>query len=123
VEALSHGLRGSVGLRALAAAEEEVASRVERLGVALAAAEAGLDRAAPADIERQIERYFVTPGQALAYKIGMIKILELRERARESLGADFDIRRFHDLVLKNGAMPMAILEEVIGDYVDENSRG
>jgi uncharacterized protein (DUF885 family) len=76
---------------------------------------------APADIERQIERYFVIPGQALAYKTGMIKILELRARAADALGDDFDIREFHDLVLKNGAMPMGILETVIDEHIE--SRG
>jgi uncharacterized protein (DUF885 family) len=75
---------------------------------------------APADIERQIERYFVIPGQALAYKIGMNRILELRERAADALGEDFDIREFHDLVLKNGAMPMEILEYVIDGYIDNH---
>ena len=73
---------------------------------------------APADIERQIERYFVIPGQALAYKIGMIRILELRERMAAALGEDFDIREFHDLVLKNGAMPMEILEFVIDGHIE-----
>jgi uncharacterized protein (DUF885 family) len=72
---------------------------------------------APGDIERQIERYFVMPGQALAYKVGMIKILEFRARAQDALGEDFDIREFHDHVLKNGAMPMGILEEVIDAYI------
>ena len=76
---------------------------------------------APADIERQIERYFVYPGQALAYKIGMNRILELRAKAQEALGEDFDIRKFHDRVLKNGAMPMGILELVINEYLE--SRG
>ena len=73
---------------------------------------------APADIERQIERYFVMPGQALSYKIGMITIQDLRARAMEALGDDFDIRDFHDVVLKNGAMPMAILEQVVDEYID-----
>jgi uncharacterized protein (DUF885 family) len=72
---------------------------------------------APADIERQIMRYYVTPGQALSYKIGMLTILDLRERARQALGDDFDIRAFHDVVLKNGAMPMAILEQVVDEYI------
>jgi uncharacterized protein (DUF885 family) len=72
---------------------------------------------APADIERQIMRYYVTPGQALSYKIGMLTILNLRERARQALGDDFDIRAFHDVVLKNGAMPMAILEQVVDEYI------
>ena len=68
---------------------------------------------AAGDIERQIERYFVMPGQALSYKIGMQAILELRERAQTALGDEFDIREFHDAVLKNGAMPMEILGQVI----------
>jgi uncharacterized protein (DUF885 family) len=76
---------------------------------------------APADIERQIKRYYVMPGQALSYKIGMLTILDLRQRAQDALGDDFDIRAFHDAVLKNGAVPMEILEEVVEDYIQENS--
>jgi uncharacterized protein (DUF885 family) len=72
---------------------------------------------APADIERQIERYFVDPGQALSYKVGMITILELRERAKNALGEDFDVREFHDAVLKNGAVPLEILEQVVDGYI------
>jgi uncharacterized protein (DUF885 family) len=69
------------------------------------------------DIERQIERYFVTPGQALSYKVGMLTILELRARASAALGEEFDIREFHDTVLKNGAMPMEILAGVVDGYI------
>ena len=65
----------------------------------------------------EIERYLVSPGQALAYKVGMLKILELRERAKAALGARFDIREFHDEVLKNGAMPLSVLEHVIDAYI------
>ncbi len=73
---------------------------------------------APADIKRQIERYYVYPGQALSYKVGMQKILELRQQAQDALGEDFDIRRFHDVVLKNGAMPLQILEEVMHQDIE-----
>jgi uncharacterized protein (DUF885 family) len=65
----------------------------------------------------EIERYLVQPGQALAYKVGMMKILELRQRARDALGSKFDLRDFHDVVLRNGAMPLAILERVVDNYI------
>lgn len=70
-----------------------------------------------AEVVTEIERYFLDPGQALAYKVGMLKILELRERAKAELGAKFDIREFHDAVLVNGGMPLAVLERVINDYI------
>ena len=65
----------------------------------------------------EVERYIVMPGQACAYKIGMLKILELRERARQQLGPKFDLRDFHDVVLKNGALPLEILEQVVNEYI------
>ena len=72
------------------------------------------------EVIAEIERYFVMPGQALAYKVGMLKILELREKAKQSLGPKFDIREFHDTVLKNGAMPLDVLERVINEYITAN---
>lgn len=69
------------------------------------------------EVTAEIERYLVWPGQALAYKVGMEKMLELRQRARDALGEDFDIREFHDVVLKNGSMPLAILERVVDDWI------
>jgi uncharacterized protein (DUF885 family) len=74
------------------------------------------------EVIAEVERYFVMPGQALAYKVGMMKMLELRERAKTRLGAKFDIRDFHDVVLKNGAMPLSILERVVDDYVEARLR-
>ena len=71
------------------------------------------------DCVKAIERYIVMPGQATAYKIGMIKILELREKSRGKLGAKFDIREFHDVVLKSGPVPLQILEENVDAWIEE----
>jgi uncharacterized protein (DUF885 family) len=65
----------------------------------------------------EIERYIVMPGQACAYKLGMIKILELREKAKKELGDKFELRKFHDVMLKNGSMPLFILEQVVDEYI------
>ncbi|MBU1187725.1 MAG: DUF885 domain-containing protein [Gammaproteobacteria bacterium] len=70
------------------------------------------------EVTAEIERYLVNPGQALAYKIGMMKILELREYARAALGERFDLKAFHDQVLTHGALPMYLLERVVRDWVD-----
>ena len=69
------------------------------------------------DIRKAIERYIVYPGQATAYMIGKLKIMELRERARTELGDDFDIRGFHDAVLKSGPVPLSILEENVDAWI------
>ena len=73
---------------------------------------------AESDVVAEIERYIVMPGQATAYKVGMMKILELRQKAMHRLGERFDIREFHDVVLKNGAVPLDILEQIIDDYIE-----
>ncbi|MBU1311940.1 MAG: DUF885 domain-containing protein [Gammaproteobacteria bacterium] len=71
----------------------------------------------PTAIEKAIERYIVMPSQATAYKIGMIKIIELREKAKTALGDKFDIRASHDVVLKNGAVPLDVLEQLVDEYI------
>ncbi|MDH3810388.1 MAG: DUF885 domain-containing protein [Gammaproteobacteria bacterium] len=73
---------------------------------------------AESDVVAEIERYIVMPGQATAYKVGMMKILELRQKAMDSLGDQFDLRDFHDVVLKNGAVPLDILERIIDEYIE-----
>jgi uncharacterized protein (DUF885 family) len=69
------------------------------------------------DVVAEIERYMVWPGQALGYKLGMIKMVELRDRARQALGERFDIKAFHDLVLLGGAVPMAVLEDKVEQWI------
>ena len=64
-----------------------------------------------------INRYIVMPSQATAYKIGMLKILELREKAKRKLGTKFDIRQFHDVVLTNGALPLGVLEDLVNRWI------
>lgn len=70
-----------------------------------------------ASITSEIERYMVAPGQALAYKIGQLKILELRERAKKELGDKFHIREFHNQVLNSGSLPLEILEQKIDRWI------
>jgi uncharacterized protein (DUF885 family) len=69
------------------------------------------------EVKAEIERYIVMPGQACAYKVGMLKIQELRARAEQELGTKFDQREFHDALLKNGALPVEILEEQVNKYI------
>ncbi len=77
---------------------------------------------AQGDIEHEIERYFLWPGQATGYKIGMLKILELREKAEKDLGTKFDIRQFHDVLLTNGAVSLPILEELVNEWVEARKK-
>jgi uncharacterized protein (DUF885 family) len=72
---------------------------------------------AESDVVAEIERYIVMPGQACAYKLGMMEILRLRTKAHEQLGDNFDVREFHDVVLSNGALPLFLLERVVDDWV------
>ena len=72
------------------------------------------------EVITEIERYIVMPGQACSYKIGMLKILELRATAKKALGTRFDLKQFHNVVLKNGAVPLTILEEIVQEYIQEN---
>ncbi|MDH5434723.1 MAG: DUF885 domain-containing protein, partial [Gammaproteobacteria bacterium] len=75
---------------------------------------------AESDVTAEIERYIVMPGQALAYKVGMMKILELREKAKTQLKDKFNLPDFHDVVLQNGPLPLNILEELVDEYIARN---
>ena len=74
------------------------------------------------EVQSETDRYMAWPGQALSYKIGQLKILELRERARKQLGDKFDLRAFDDEVLGAGALPLSVLETRIGEWVVAQSR-
>jgi len=75
------------------------------------------------DSAKEVERYFNNPGQATSYMIGQLKILELRDRARDQLGERFDIRDFHAVVLENGAVPLDVLEELVDAYISRTRAG
>jgi uncharacterized protein (DUF885 family) len=74
------------------------------------------------EITTEVDRYISWPGQALAYKMGELKIRELRARAEKALGESFDVRAFHDAVLENGAVPLAVLEERIDAFIAAGGR-
>jgi uncharacterized protein (DUF885 family) len=91
-------------------AEEAIAYFFENTGKARATA------------EREVFRYIVWPGQATAYMVGMLHLLDLRRTAEEALGDRFRLVEFHDAVLGGGNAPLAILDRVVGDYIDRASR-
>lgn len=66
-----------------------------------------------------VERHIVMPSQATAYKVGMLKILMLRESAKAALGDKFDIREFHDVILRNGPVPLNVLTQLVNEYIAE----
>ena len=69
------------------------------------------------DCIRMVERHIVLASQATAYKVGMLKILDLRQKAKTAMGDKFDIREFHEVILANGSVPLNILEELIDEYI------
>ena len=74
------------------------------------------------DIVVEVDRYIVWPGQALGYKMGQLKIRELRTKAEQQLGARFNVRGFHDVVLGQGAVPLDVLERQVGEWVSKSMK-
>ncbi|RPG42690.1 MAG: DUF885 domain-containing protein [Gammaproteobacteria bacterium TMED112] len=74
------------------------------------------------DINNEVDRYIAWPGQALAYKIGQLKIMELRDKSKEALGEDFDIKDFHDHMLSFGSIPLNILEEKVDEFIESKRK-
>ena len=72
-----------------------------------------------AEVTREIERYVVWPGQATAYKVGQLALLKLRANAETQLGAAFDLRQIHEMILLNGAMPLEVLEESVDLWIQQ----
>ena len=70
----------------------------------------------------EVERYVVNPGQACSYKIGELRILELREKAKRALGEKFSLKQFHNVILSNGNVPLAVLEQVIDRFIEDAKR-
>ncbi len=75
------------------------------------------------DVQSETDRYISIPGQALSYKVGQLKILELRERAKKALGSKFDVRKFHDTVLDAGALPLDVLEARVDAWIAGEKAG
>ena len=73
------------------------------------------------EVEEEVDRYIVWPGQGCSYKVGQMKFLELRKLAETELGDSFDIKEFHDVVLRNGPMPLEILERVVNDWIRDQA--
>lgn len=77
---------------------------------------------APTESISEIDRYIAWPAQALSYKMGQIKIVELRRRAEKELGPKFDVREFHDVVLRNGVLPLELVEELVTTYISQKQK-
>ena len=75
------------------------------------------------NIRTEVDRYVATPGQATAYKLGELKIWELRRRAEQSLGATFDLGEFHDIIVADGSMPLSLIEQRVDAYIARRRLG
>ena len=75
------------------------------------------------EVNTEIDRYIGWPGQALSYKMGELKIRELRKKAETDLDNKFNLRDFHDVVLLNGAVPLFVLEELVNDWINQKKQG
>ena len=84
--------------------------------------ESSVNNSAESSAIKMVERHIVIPSQATAYKIGMLKILELRKKAKAALGDKFDIRDFHEVVISHGAIPLNVLEDFVDEYIASENK-
>ena len=75
------------------------------------------------NVQRETDRYIAWPGQALGYKIGQLELLDIRRRAQDRLGAQFDIKKFHDMVVDSGALPLDVLDKRATDWIAAAAAG
>jgi uncharacterized protein (DUF885 family) len=73
-------------------------------------------------VQSETDRYIAWPAQALGYKMGQLKLIELRERAKQQLGSKFDIRKYHDEVIDSGALPLDVLDRRVNDWIAEEKK-
>ena len=78
-------------------------------------------RLSPDEARSEVQRYITLPGQATGYKIGMLKIMELRQKAQGALGSKFDIKAFDDLIISNGSQPLPVLERRVDEWIASRS--
>lgn len=119
-----YGNLGRLQYELLRAVRLVVDTGIHAMGWTRAEAQGYMDQAMPTKrgwYYHEIDRYIVLPAQATGYKVGMLKILELRQQVRDVLGEKFDIKEFHNVVIGNGSLPLEILEGLVGEYTEANA--
>ena len=119
-----YGNLGRLQFELLRAVRLVVDTGIHAMGWTREEAQTYMDQAMPTQkgwFYHEIDRYIVLPAQATGYKVGMLKILELRQRAMDALGDQFDIKEFHNVVIGNGSLPLEVLEQLVQEYITANS--
>ncbi len=120
-----YGNLGRLQFELLRAVRLVIDTGIHSLGWTREEAQMYMDQAMPTQrgwFYHEIDRYVVLPAQATGYKVGMLKILELRQKAMDALGNGFDIKEFHNVVIGNGSLPLEILDALVQDYIEGNTQ-